>query len=921
MVAMELVGRDAELHAAEAFAAQLREGLAALVIGGAAGIGKTAVWHAARDDVEALGAHILATRASEVEMPIPLGHLADLFAGDVLEVARELPEPQRAALAIGLGTERAASVQPDWLALARATLALLTRLAAKRPVVLAIDDLQWLDPGSRRVLAYAVRRAGPGVGILATVRDETGILDPLALADAVEPGRYTRLELAPLSAGALQRVLRTRLGAYVPRPTLSRIHEASGGNPLFAIEFARLLGPGAAHTGPLAVPRSLEEVVAERVSRLPPALGPLLETVSALERPTATLVRAALGEPEQADEVLEAAVAAEALTRSADGLVSFTHPLLAAAVYHRIPPARRRRLHGRLAQLVEPVEERGRHAALACEEKDAAVAAVVAAAADAAAARGALHAAAALAAEVARVTPDPEVRQERLIEAAAHHVDTGEFAAARDVLDPLLAEELPPAARGRALLVRAEAEIARRELLIQSLRDGYKASGDERVRWQALIRLAQHEHWITGDAVSAAETARRAADLAHRIGDRELIVESEGAVAFYDAALGRRTSFAPEPEEPLLSLHAPWWNIGPGLSLATRLMWAGLLDDARRAASIAHERLATRGREARAGFLMITRSEIEWRAGRWDDAADAAAEATDVLGDLIPTALPRLMLLAARGDEERARRLGADVLPWAEPLVDRYSPLRVWWSIGELELARGDPQAAAPLLEHALRWLERGGLRNPGCVPIVPDAIECFAATGRTDEAAALASRHEEDARALDTPWAKASALQGRAIVELAEGETAAAVESASAASTAYAAIGAPLNEARARLLVGDAHRRAGERRAAAEEIRNALELFQHLGAALWQERAERELRRASPRARKDRGALTAAEQRVASLVAAGRTNKQVAAELFTTIATVEAHLTRIYRKLGIRSRTELTRRVSEGTVALGVDE
>ena len=916
---MELVGRGAELQAVETFAADMREGFAALVVGGSAGIGKTSVWRSATAVVEAGGARVLTTRASEVEMPIPLGHLADLIGDALPETARDLPEPQRAALAIGLGVESAAALQPDWLALARAVLALLTLLAAERPTVVAIDDAQWLDPASRRVLAYALRRAGAGVGVLATVRDESGTLDPLALADAVEPSRFLRVQLTPLSSGALQRVMRTRLGVYAPRPTLARIHEASGGNPMFAIEFARLLGPTVGQAGPLAVPRSLEEVVAERVTRLPTTLGPLLEVVSALERPTTSLVGAALADADRAEELLADAVAADALARSGDGGISFTHPLLSAAVYHRIPPARRRELHGRLARLVDSVEERGRHAALACEHEDAETAAVVAEAADAAAARGALQAAAELAAEVARVTPDADVRRERLVEAAAYLVDTGEFAAARAVLDSLLGEALPASVRGRALIVRAEAEIANRSVLIESLRAGFEATDDDRVRWQALIRLAQHEHWVTGDGVGAAATARAASDLAHRLGDPELVGESDGAVAFYDAALGKPTAYdaAPEP----LGLHAPWWNIGPGLSLATRLMWAGLLDDARRAAVATHAHLAARGREARAGFLLITRAEIDLRAGRWDDADAAAAEATDILGDLIPTAVPRLMLLAARGEEARARNLGSDILEWAAPLADRYSPLRVWWSVGQLELARGDVPAAGALFEQALAALEEGGFRNPGFVPIVPDAIECRAAGGRADAAAALATRLEEDARALGTPWARASALRGRAIVQLADGNAEEAVETAAAAGAAFSSIGAPFEEARALLLRGDAHRRAGERRAAAGAIEGALELFERLGAALWQERAERELRRASPRPTKDRRALTAAEQRVAALVASGRTNKQVAAELFTTVATVEAHLTRIYRKLAIRSRTELTLLVSEGTVVLQADE
>ncbi|HEY2779087.1 MAG TPA: AAA family ATPase [Gaiellaceae bacterium] len=918
---MELVGRDAELRAADAFAAAMRGGLAALVFGGAAGIGKTSVWRAATDAVDRTGARIITTRASQVEMPIPLGHLADLLGDTLPAMDRSLPEPQRAALAIGLGLESAETVRPDWLALARATLALLALLARDQPVVIAIDDAQWLDPASQRVLAYALRRAGAGVGVLVTVRDETQALDPLTLADSVDPSRFARLQLAPLSSGALQHVLRTRLGVYVPRPTLARIHDASGGNPMFAIEFARLLGPTVGQRGPLAVPRSLEEVVAERVTRLPQTLQPLLEIVSALERPTSQLVGAALGDPRDADELVAAAIEADALAGSRDGRISFTHPLLSAAVYHRIPPGRRRELHARLALLVDSVEERGRHAALACDRRDSETATIVSDAADAAAARGALQAAAELAIEVARITPDTEIRQQRLIEAGTHLVATGEFAAARDLLDGLLAEELPPATRGHAFVVRAEAEISGRERLVGHLRAALEISDDERVQWEALIRLALHGHWIYGDGEGAAETARRSSEIAHRLGDAELIEESDEAVAFYESALGLATTHEPALDKPLPTVHLPWWHNGARVSLATRLMWAGRFEQARRVSAAAYRQLADAGQEARAGFALVGRAELEWRAGRWEDAEAAEAEATDILGDLVVTAVPRLMLLAARGDEPKARRLGSDILEWTEWLHDRYSPQRVWWSIGLLELARGDAPAAGLLFETALARLDEGGVRNPGVVPVVPDAIESRVAAGDNGGAAALADRLEDDAHRLGTPWASASARRGRALVQLADGNAQLAAASAAAAAVAFTQLGAPFDAARSLLLVGDARRRAGERRAAAAAIREAIVILERLGAPMWQERAERELRRASPRAAKDRGALTAAEERVAALVAAGRSNKQAAAELFTTVATVEAHLTRIYRKLGVRSRTELTRLVSDGTVVLHADE
>jgi len=202
-------------------------------------------------------------------------------------------------------------------------------------------------------------------------------------------------------------------------------------------------------------------------------------------------------------------------------------------------------------------------------------------------------------------------------------------------------------------------------------------------------------------------------------------------------------------------------------------------------------------------------------------------------------------------------------------------------------------------------------------VPLA-DAVETLAALGRLETADELVATLEDDARN-GQRWAGPAALRSRALCLLARGDAVDAAALGREAAGAFGAAGFPFDRGRSLLVAGEALRRNGERRHAAEQLEAAAEVFTVLGARLWAQRAERELRRARPRPRRDRE-LTSAERQVAALVAAGKANREVAAQLFTTVATVEAHLTRIYRKLGVRSRTELARGVADGTVSLADD-
>ena len=314
------------------FIDELPGGSGGALIRGEAGIGKTVLWRAGVELARQAGWRVLVTRCVEAEMPLALGGFGDLFDGLLPEIAEELAEPQRRALAVAAGLEAATAGAPDRVALPRAFLAALRALAARTPVLLAIDDVQWLDPTSQRILAFAAGRLGDApVGILATQRGDDD--DPLRLRHAFEE-RLTTIRVGPLSVGALHHLIRSRLGLRIPRPMLARVHEASGGNPMFALEFAQVAASAGA---PLPVPSSLEELVRERVAGLPPELLPLLAAVAAVERPTPSLLGAVI---DDASELLDAASAAGAVTVGTTA--SSVSPIRCS---HRppTPPFRRRR--------------------------------------------------------------------------------------------------------------------------------------------------------------------------------------------------------------------------------------------------------------------------------------------------------------------------------------------------------------------------------------------------------------------------------------------------------------------------------------------------------------------------------------------------------------------------------------------------
>ena len=346
---------------------------ATAVVVGEAGIGKTTLWLAAVGAAQERGDLVLSCRPAEAEAAFSFAGLADLIGDVVPDVLPQLPRPQRRALEAALALSESEGPAAEEGVIAFAFLSTLRTLAVENQLLLAIDDVQWLDAPSLAMIRFALSRLDTEpVGAILTARDEV----PLWLERDMPDERLRRIELGPLSVGALRELLRTRLGAVFPRPTVQRIWETSAGNPFVALELADALQRRGGRVGldeELPIPANREALVHDRVGRLGAPGLVVARVVAALADPTVRLVEAAAGRP--AETGLGEAIEARILEVDGERL-RFTHPLLRSAVWSRATPAQRRSLHARLADVAPSTEERARHLALAAVRPSRKVAAV-----------------------------------------------------------------------------------------------------------------------------------------------------------------------------------------------------------------------------------------------------------------------------------------------------------------------------------------------------------------------------------------------------------------------------------------------------------------------------------------------------------------------------------------------------------------
>jgi ATP/maltotriose-dependent transcriptional regulator MalT len=888
---------------------------AGLVVQGEAGIGKTTLWLAAVDQAREQGFHVLSARAAQAESVLAYGSLADLL-GDVDEAAfAHLPGPQR--LAVDRVLLRAeAELATDQPAVAAAFLSVVMGLADRSPVLLAVDDLQWLDPSSQQVIAFAARRLVGPVGVLGTVRTDDGNAASWLQLPRVDD--VQRITLRPLSFGGLREVLFERLGRSFSRQTMLRIHQISGGNPFYALELAR---PMDDHTASreAALPSTLNELVRVRIDSLDTSAEDALLAMACLASPTVELVAAATGTAAERVVGLLSDAESTGIVGINGNQLRFTHPLLAAGVYTEAAPSRRREMHRRLADLVDEPELRARHLALAATSADPTTIQSLDEAAQTARIRGAPAAAAELVELAVGLGGDTP---ERRIQLASHLMDAGEPGQARTVLETTIKRLGPGTLRAAALCLLAIVRLFDDSFLEAAglLERGLAETGEDlALRIQMLTTLSFAR--INVDQLAAANSSvEDAVAEAERLGHPSLLSQALSMRVMLRLLRGdgldqpnlRRALDLEDRDAAIPSAFRP------SVQNALLMACTGRLEEAHDEMGVMRRRYVERGEEGELIFIDYHTGLLEIWRGDFTEATRVAEDLVEralLLGGDLPRCVAltvRAMLAAYAGRLDQARDDAGEALAAGQRSSSQH--LSEWpvTVLGFLEVSLGNYEAALTTLESQVTRLDAA----PDCTEIiaaafVPDVVEAMIALGRLADAEPLIDRLERNGQRLDRPWMLAIGARCHAMLLAARGDIDTADLTAQRAMVEHDRLPMPFERARTQLLLGQIQRRQRQKDAAAKTLREVVAAFDDLGTPLWADRARAELARVSvgPSAT---ATLTPSEQRVAELAASGMTNRDVAAALFISPKTVEANLARIYHKLGIRSRAELGRRISQ---------
>ncbi|WP_329538029.1 AAA family ATPase (plasmid) [Streptomyces sp. NBC_01450] len=910
----DLVGRHRECAALDDLLVGLREGGSRVrVIRGEAGIGKSALL----EYVAAQASRVTVTRARgiEADMELPYASLHQLCAPFLAEV-EALPGPQRDALRVAFGM--AAGDPPDRFLVGLAVLTLLTRASETRPVLVVVDDAQWLDQVSLQTLEFMARRLlAEAVAMVFAVRDPEG---QDALAGLPE------MRIGGLDAAAAGELLEAAVGGRLEKRIRDRFVAEMQGNPLALLEFSRGRSAAELVYGLDSSSPSVQGTVSSRVER------DFASRLGSLPAPTRTLLLIAAAEPVGDARLLVRAAASleitpDAAPAKAAGLIEFgesirfRHPLVRSAVYHQAAPEERRAVHRALAAATDPVldpDRRAWHAAQAVDGPDEEVAAGLEQAAGRARQRGGMAAEAVLLERAAEVTPDPWQRGRRALAAAEAHFS----AASPDRATGLatLAELCPLSPLDRARLARLRARIlfarSRNDEAPPLLLDAaaqFAAAGSPLARETYLEAIsatifAGRVHGPTG-ARAAAIAARGSGAPPSGSEAADLLLDGVATLLTGDYETGGaalRRALKPLVHEDVDTREATmrWLLLAPvALEAFIHHAWDLTAWDmlATRAVRLARDIGALGALPPAlvyAGGVHIHTGDFA-EAARMMDEADALAAATGHA----PHKYATLVLAGWRGDEDAAISLIED----AKATASLHGEVGLLGVSGYVQgvlfngLARYDQALVA-----ARSGIEHDGFNFTGLSLV--EHIEAATRCDELDQARASLARLVELTRAADTGWARGVTARSQAL--LTDGDEADDLYRIALEELGRDRVVVAVEVARTHLLYGEWLRRNRRRSLAREHLRTAYEMFDGMRANAFAERARRELLATGERVRaretEPASALTPQESQIATLAARGMTNPKIGAELFISPHTVEWHLRKVYTKLGISSRRAL---------------
>lgn len=889
-----LVGRESEQARLVEFidADADPRGMRAIVLAGEVGIGKSALWRFAVERSRAAGHAVLTSSPTRDDLVVVAGVLTELF------------EP------VGCDP-RVTDTDTDPFERARSVLTGLRSLVSTSPVLIAIDGLRHVDDVSAKALRYALRRLeGTPLKVLATAEENRATTSVRSAVErALGIADVEHITVGPMNPAELRSTLSRSVGT-ISRPALHAVHSRTGGNPMFALRLVE----GA--TSPRA--RSPTDVFTEQLAAAPPDVVPLLQLI-AISGPIHVDPARALLDHADLDAVLERAVAHGIVCVDEDLIIRFAHPLMATPALELVSARDQRELHRRLADRVENPAARALHLARSATSPDVPIADELEKVARRSARQGASELAAELAAHARRLTPmsDMDASGRRALLEASNRAAAGEPVRAVELLDRLLAETSSTTIRIEAVTQRAFLDFDHSEEFVGA---ALEEASDELVRGRALDLLGWQAGTYRGQLERGLELSGEALTIGRGLGDAELTMLAA-------TALATTSLFAGSPRSELMEealaiaerMDHPRLGRWPEVFWARHCLWAGRLDDARSEFERARTFSASAGSEFQRPYRLFDCAMSELAAGNPRLAATFAADGIEAAQDAgnahavawlqQPLGLAQVWL----GDHQLARRAADALREWANVHDEPPRAVAGLRILGLVGLATDDAPSALHHLVGAVDILDGLGFVHPGVTGVLFDAVDAALSSGDAVACRSLSVALREQADRLRVPLVDAMAIAGEGCALIGR-DDASACDHLVRASARFEALGYTCDAARARLMLARAMAALGDPTAAAEAAGSAAAAFDGMGAASWARLAAS--RHAPPRSATGARALTETDEKVIDLVAEGLRNREIASALFMSLSSVEAHLTRIYRLLGVRSRTGLLRKIrDEGVI------